>query len=149
MTLLTIALVTMIIARNVGFDRVLERFAEIDMHRGVPRREPDRLPARGDRLVVLARLGEGDAHESGLADLLLAGGRVDGLGEQSTATVVVNVNGIDAPPLPPVDDRPHIDVVVATTTLWQPAVLEEEGAVIVEVPRAVEAHLRDRNASEM
>jgi cold shock CspA family protein len=94
-------------------------------------------PAHG-RLVL-----QGDGSFTYLPDSGFSGGdkfvyaAVDGLGEQSTATVVVNVNGIDAPPLPPVDDRPHIDVVVATTTLWQPAVLEEEGAVIVEVPRAV------------
>jgi cold shock CspA family protein len=60
----------------------------------------------------------------------------DGLGEESTATVVITVNAAEVVAVPVVDDSPRVEVVNATSALWQPADVNDDGFV-AEMPRAV------------
>ncbi len=64
----------------------------------------------------------------------------DALGEESAATVVLTVNGVEVVAVPVVDDSPKVDVVAATTSLWQPAADGDQGFV-AQVPRAIVAAL--------
>lgn len=61
---------------------------------------------------------------------------VDGLGEQATATVVINVT---APPVvvpPPIDDTSRSVVLAASGSLWEPTLVENP-ALLTEMRRAV------------
>jgi cold shock CspA family protein len=60
----------------------------------------------------------------------------DALGEQSTATVLLNIEAPVAVAVLPTEEGPRAGVVVASTALWQPPPTGDE-AILTEVPRAV------------
>ena len=64
----------------------------------------------------------------------------DVLGEQSTATVVLNISPIAVAVPPSVDDGPRLQVLAATTPGWEPPV-DSDDALTKRVPRAVVAAL--------
>lgn len=64
----------------------------------------------------------------------------DVLGEQSTATVVLNIASPPAVVRPAVDDEPRLEVLTATVPQWAPPA-DADAAFTTEVPRAVVAAL--------
>lgn len=62
----------------------------------------------------------------------------DALGEMSSATVVLNVAAPAVVLAPAIDAGPRIDVLAATSPLWQPATIEER-SFVQDVPRALVA----------
>ncbi len=64
----------------------------------------------------------------------------DVLGEQSTATVVLNIAAAPGEALPIVDDEPRLDVIVATTPRWEPPP-DADATFTAMLPRAIVAAL--------
>jgi cold shock CspA family protein len=62
----------------------------------------------------------------------------DAFGEQATATVILNVVATAVVLAPPIEDGPKLGVVVASTSLWQPAVVEDQ-PLASDMKRAVVA----------
>ncbi|MCP4964639.1 MAG: tandem-95 repeat protein [bacterium] len=62
----------------------------------------------------------------------------DALGEESTATVVLTVIAAETVVVPGIDDSPRVEVVVATSALWEPPAEDDEGFAAA-IPRAVVA----------
>ncbi|MDJ0924000.1 MAG: putative Ig domain-containing protein [Acidimicrobiia bacterium] len=65
---------------------------------------------------------------------------VDVLGEESSATVILNVATIEAAIPPPIDDGPRDAIVAATDLLWLPPPAND-GSFIEGIPRAIVAAL--------
>lgn len=70
----------------------------------------------------------------------------DPLHDQSTATVLLSIGSPTVAATTLIDEGPRIGVVVASTSLWQPATTSDE-AVLAEIPRAIVTALNNSISS--